>query len=78
MTERRTYHCRRCGRVLFETDVPLGTDGHVYAICKRRDCREYNPVGVGKPPRALPKVWTEWNMRAAVNGTVTHDPAPSH
>lgn len=61
--ERRTYHCRRCGRVLFETDIPLGTDGLVFAICKGRDCREFNPVGIGKPPFA-PKVWTEWRSRA--------------
>jgi hypothetical protein len=77
MTERRTYHCRRCGQVLFETDVPLGTDGNVYAICKGRRCREFNPVGVGKPPWLVPKVWTEWNFRASVNGSAAHDPAPT-
>jgi len=66
--QRRTYHCRRCGKVLFETDVPLGTDGLVYAICKARDCREFNPVGVGKPPFGTPRVWTAWNDRVPSNG----------
>ena len=68
--EKRAYRCRKCGAVLFETDVPLGTSGLVYAICKRRDCREFNPVGVGKPPLTYPKVWTAWNERARRNGHV--------
>jgi len=66
--QRRTYHCRRCGRVLFETDIPLGTDGLIFAICKGRDCREYNPVGIGKPPLTFPRVWTAWQARVERNG----------
>jgi hypothetical protein len=54
LVDERTYWCRKCGRHLFRSDVPLGTRGVVLVPCPERLCQRTNAVKVGEPPLPRP------------------------